>query len=154
MPQMTPSVPYPETPERRQAITEEIRRATGLDDAGLERLVRAFYRRARHDPLIGHLFDHVQNWERHISTITEFWSSVALMSGRYHGQPLRAHIPLGLTPPHFERWLELFEQTARELCSEAGADYLVEKARRIASSLEMGTAVARGELPVRKRPAA
>src|SRR3954447_20828023 len=143
----TASIPFPETAERRAAIAQQIKAATGLDEGTLERLVRAFYDRARRDEVIGDLFQHVQDWDQHIATITTFWSSVALMSGRYHGQPLAAHVPLELASPHFDRWLLLFEQTARELCSQAGADYLMEKARRIAASLEMGVAVSRGELP-------
>lgn len=146
---MEPSVPHPENAERRAAITRDIQAATGLDEATLERLVRTFYATARHDAVIGHLFDGVQDWEKHIAKITAFWSSVALLTGRYHGRPLAAHFPLPLTPSHFIRWLVLFEQTVRMTCSAAGADHLMEKAHRIARSLEMGLAVSRGELPPR-----
>ncbi len=89
----------------------------------------------------------MQDWEKHIAKITAFWSSVGLLTGRYHGQPLAAHFPLPLEPLHFARWLVLFEQTARQVCTPEGADYLMEKAHRIARSLEMGVAVSRGELP-------
>jgi hemoglobin len=119
----------------------------GIDEAVLERLVRAFYERARLDPEIGPKFANVDDWESHIAKIAAFWSSVALTSGRYQGQPMVAHLPLELRGPHFMRWLALFEQTARETCSEAAADYLIAKARRIAASLEMGASSARGELP-------
>jgi hemoglobin len=144
-----PSVPFPENAERRAVITRGIQAATGLDDAILEHLVRSFYATARGDGVIGHLFDHVQDWEKHIAKITAFWSSVALLTGRYHGQPLAAHSPLPLEPTHFARWLVLFEQTARQVCTTEGADYLMEKAHRIARSLEMGVAVSRGALPSR-----
>ncbi len=90
-----------------------------------------------------------KDWEAHIARITIFWSSVALMTGRYHGQPLAAHFQMELQPQHFGRWLALFEVTARQICTPRGADYLMEKARRIAQSLELGSAVRRGELPVR-----
>lgn len=144
-----PSVPFPESPERRAAITSGIQAATGLDEAVLEHLVRTFYATARQDEVIGHLFDGVTDWEKHIAKITTFWSSVGLLTGRYHGQPLAAHSPLPLEPLHFARWLVLFEQTARDTCSPEGADYLMEKAHRIARSLEMGVAVSRGQLPSR-----
>lgn len=147
--------PIPETPERRAALVAEIAARTGLDQAALERLVRAFYAMARQDPLLGPVFAHVTDWEAHIERITAFWSSVALMSGRYHGNPLRAHFPLGLTPEHFERWLVLFERTAEVECTPEGAALLTERARRIAESLRLGIAVQRGELPpVRRRAAA
>lgn len=105
------------------------------------------------DPVIGHLFDDVQDWEAHIARITTFWSSVALMSGRYHGNPMAPHLKLPLEPPHFARWLTLFEQTVRDLCSEAGGDLLLEKARRIAQSLQFGVEAKRGVLPMRQRTA-
>lgn len=145
-----PSNPIPENLERRAAITRDIQMATGLNEVVLERLVRSFYARARRDAVIGHLFEGVQDWDEHITRITNFWSSVALLTGRYHGQPLAAHSPLPLAPPHFARWLALFEQTASELCTQEGADYLMEKAQRIARSIEMGVAASRGELPLRK----
>lgn len=144
-----PSIPFPESAERRAAITSGIHSATGLDEAVLELLVRTFYAAARKDEVIGHLFDGVQDWEKHIAKITTFWSSVGLLTGRYHGQPLAAHFPLPLEPSHFARWLVLFEQTARAVCTPEGADYLMEKAHRIARSLEMGVAASRGELPSR-----
>jgi hemoglobin len=144
-----PSAPIPETPERRAEIMRNIQAATGLDEMVLERLVRRFYHRARRDAVIGHLFDGVQDWERHIAKITLFWSSVALLTGRYHGQPLPPHFRLGVQPLHFKRWLMLFEQTVREECSPAATELLMDKARRIARSMEVGVAVARGELPPR-----
>lgn len=144
-----PSVPFPENAERRAVITSGIRAATGLDEAILENLVRTFYATARQDDVIGHLFDGVAEWEQHITTITMFWSSVGLLTGRYHGQPVAAHFPLPLEPLHFARWLLLFEQTARRVCTPEGADYLIEKAHRIARSLEKGVAVSGGELPSR-----
>ena len=146
-PVTTTSTAFPETPERRAEATRRLIEATGLDDAILERLVRAFYARARRDPEIGAKFDGVHDWEDHIARITRFWSSVALMTGCYHGQPLPPHVRLDLHSPHFARWLALFEATAHEICPVQAVDYLVEKARRIAASLQMGVSVARGERP-------
>ena len=58
---------------------------------------------------------------RDIERLCRFWSSVALMSGRYHGQPMTAHLPLPVDTPHFDRWLEIFTATAREVCPPAAA---------------------------------
>ena len=144
-----PSLAFPETPEHRAALTRDIGAATGLDESTLERLVRRFYAAAREDAVLGPLFARVEEWDAHIAKICAFWSSVALLTGRYHGQPLAAHLPLDLSPPHFARWLALFEATAAEICSSEGVAYLMERARRIARSLETGAAVQRGELPGR-----
>ena len=67
-----------------------------------------------------------------------FWSSVALMSGRYHGQPMAKHLPLPIDARHFDRWLALFENTARELCPPKAADHFLMLAGRIAESLGTG----------------
>ena len=113
--------------------------------------MRAFYAAARGDPLLGPVFGRVADWEPHIARVCAFWSSVARMTGRYHGNPMAAHLPLGLDPAHFARWLALFEATARAECTAEGAEHLIERARRIARGLEMGIAVQRGELPPARR---
>ena len=133
----------------RAAITRDLMASTGLNDAVLERLVRAFYATARQDPVIGHLFDGVHDWETHIARISLFWSSVALLTGRYHGQPFAAHMPLPLEPHHFQRWLTLFEDTARETCPPEAVAHLMDRANRIARSLELGIATTRNQLPAR-----
>jgi hemoglobin len=143
--------PIPESQERRAALAAEITARTGLDEATLERVLRAFYAEARQDDLLGPVFARVGDWEAHIDRIVAFWSSVALMTGRYQGNPMGAHLPLGLEPAHFARWLALFERTVRAGCAPEGAELLIGKARRIAQSLQLGIEVQRGVLP---RPAA
>jgi hemoglobin len=76
----------------------------------------------------------------------QFWSSVALMSGRYHGQPMVKHLPLPVDSGHFDRWLALFEQTAQVVCPPAAAAHFLDRARRIAGSLELGIAAHKGEI--------
>ena len=66
-----------------------------------------------------------------------FWSSVALMTGRYHGSPVAKHVPLPIGSEHFERWLALFRETAHETCPPEGAAHVIERAERIARSLRM-----------------
>ena len=106
-----------------------------------------FYERARADQLIGPIFEsRVKDWDQHLSRMCDFWSSVTLMSGRYHGQPMPVHAALPIEPLHFDRWLQLFAQTAREICPPAAAQYFIERAQRIADSLELGIAARRGEL--------
>jgi hemoglobin len=135
----------------RDLIIADIVARTGIDEAMIDRLVRAFYSRARRDPLIGAIFeDRVQDWEAHLRHMGAFWSSVALMSGRYHGQPMPAHLPLPIDTPHFDRWLEIFAATARDVCPPAAADYFLERAHRIADSLELGIAAQKGEIRMKR----
>jgi len=139
-------------PDGRAAITQDIVRMTGIDEAMIERLVRGFYAEIRTDPLLGPIFaDRISDWEHHIAKLCDFWSSVALLTGRYHGQPMQAHLSLPVGAPHFQHWLRLFEATARRLCPPAAAEHFLERARRIAESLQLGIALRRGsQLPARE----
>jgi hemoglobin len=139
---------------RRAAACAALAARTGLDEVLLGRVVRAFYGTARHDPLLAPAFARVADWEPHIARITDFWSSVALQTGRYHGAPMEAHLPLSLTPAHFARWLEIWEATVTRLCPPEGAALLVDRARRIADSLGHAIAVRAGQLPPVRRAAA
>ena len=111
----------------------------------IERLVRGFYARVRSDAVLAPIFEaRIADWEPHLKQMCAFWSSVALMSGRYHGTPMAKHMRLSVDADHFNRWLELFEETAREICPPAAAAHFGELARRIAASLELGIAGGQG----------
>lgn len=128
-------------------IVADIVARTGIDEPMIERLVRTFYGRARLDPLIGPIFEgKVHDWEGHLGRMCAFWSSVALMSGRYHGQPVVAHLPLPIDTPHFDRWLEMFAEIARDVCPAPAAAHFLERAYRVAESLELGIAAQKGEI--------
>lgn len=132
---------------RRQSVVRRIEAETGIDEPMIARLVDAFYDRVRADPLLGPVFtDRVSDWGPHLQQMRLFWSSVALNSGAYHGRPMPKHLPLPVDARHFDRWLELFEITAAEVCPSAAAAHFIERARRIAESLELGIAGAHGVL--------
>src|SRR3954462_6333472 len=132
-------------PERRERLTAEIMQRTGIDEAMIERLGHGFYAKVRADAVLGPIFDvRIKDWEPHLAQMCAFWSSVALMSGHYHGTPMAKHLPLPVDAEHFDRWLGLFEATAREVCPPEAAQHFVERARRIAESLELGIATHRG----------
>lgn len=134
-----------ESAARRAQIVAEITAATGIDDGMIERLVGTFYARVREDAVLGPVFEaHVTDWDVHLAQMRLFWSSVTLMSGRYHGRPMPKHLNLPVDARHFDHWLRLFEATAREVCPPAAADYFLERARRIASHLEYGVATRHG----------
>jgi len=129
----------------RPAVTADLMRRTGLDDAMLKRLVHGFYDRVRDDPLLGPVFAaRVTDWAPHLEKMVDFWSSVALMTGRYHGTPMPRHLQLPVEAVHFDRWLALFRQTAEEVCPPEGAIWVIERAERIAASIHMNILDARG----------
>ena len=132
---------------RRARITAEIVAQTGIDETMIECLVRRFYAKIREDALLGPIFEaRIQDWEPHLQRMCAFWSSVALMSGRYHGNPMAKHLPLPVDAHHFDRWLDLFSETAREVCPPAAQAHFLERARRIAESLELGIASQQGAI--------
>lgn len=139
-----------ETAARRARITEEITARTGITEELIETLVRRFYRNVREDAVLGPIFEaRIADWEPHLARMTAFWSSVALMSGRYHGRPMDAHLPLPIDARHFDIWLATFERTAHEVCRPEAAAHFIERAGRIAESLEIGIAMRHGVLPSR-----
>ena len=133
--------------ERREQITAEITARTGITEEMIERLVRGFYAKVRADEMLGPIFDaRIKDWEPHLAQMCAFWSSVALMSGRYHGAPMPKHLPLPVDAAHFDHWLALFESTTKEICPPEAQAHFMERARRIAASLELGVAGANGVL--------
>jgi hemoglobin len=137
-----------DTAARRDRITEEITARTGITEEIIDTLVRRFYWNVRKDPVLGPIFEaRITDWELHLARMTAFWSSVALMSGRYHGRPMDAHLPLPIDARHFDIWLGIFEETANEVCQPVAAAHFIERARRIAESLEIGIAMRHGVLP-------
>ncbi|MCA6124123.1 group III truncated hemoglobin [Bradyrhizobium sp. WSM 1704] len=131
--------------ERRDQITAGIVERTGITETMIEQLVHGFYARVRSDPMLAPVFEaRIADWEPHLVQMCAFWSSVALTTGRYHGTPMVKHMKLPVDAAHFDRWLELFEAAAHELCPPVAATHFVERARRIAASLEMGVASGQG----------
>ncbi len=113
--------------------------AQPTDDA-IRHLVDAFYEKVRRDPALGPIFETALHgrWDAHLPKMYDFWSSVMLTSGRYKGNPMATHMRLPPFPPElFNRWLVLFGETARELCTPELAASFESKARRIAESLKL-----------------
>ena len=132
---------------RRAQITAGIIEKTGITEEMIDTLVRRFYTHVRRNEVLGPVFQsRISDWEPHLERMTAFWSSVALMSGRYHGRPMDAHLPLPVDAAHFDIWLEIFEKTAHEVCPPQAAAHFIERAHRIAESLELGIAMRHGVL--------
>lgn len=140
---MTPYDPTHATASVRPEMTARIMAKTGLDDDVLHALVHTFYGRIQDDEMLGPIFAaRITDWSPHLERMVAFWSSVALMTGRYHGHPIPAHTPLPIKDVHFERWLTLFRATAQQICTSAGAKHVIERAERIARSLHIAVAEA------------
>jgi hemoglobin len=111
-----------------------------LDEAGLAVLVDCFYDKIRVDPMLGPVFNGaVHDWDQHKQLLVSFWSSVALRSNSYRGNPMGAHraVP-AIRAEHFEHWLDLWRETTREVLDGESAARMIELAERIGASLRMG----------------
>lgn len=138
--------PHPKAPGIDARVTEAL----------IRNLVHVFYARVRCDPLLGPIFNtRVEDWPAHLDKLCAFWSSVLLMTGRYKGTPMKAHMELpGIAPAHFERWLALFHATAKEVCPRSAAGLFIDRSQRIAQSLQLGIALHRDDAPVQFPPSA
>ena len=120
----------------------------GLDEDLIRQVVFGFYDQVRADVVLAPVFDAViapEAWPRHLETMCDFWSSVLMRTGRYHGRPMPKHLALPeLTDPHFQRWLSLFRTTVRELCPPAIADLFLDRAFNIAQAFRLQLAIRDG----------
>lgn len=110
---------------RRNLLTQDAIERTGITEEMIGELVTRFYGRVREDALLGPVFAIVQNWDEHLAKLKDFWSSVVLMSGRYHGSPMRAHVPLA--------WSAIIS-TAGSICSSRPRARSVRRRRPRSSS--------------------
>lgn len=105
----------------------------------IELLVNAFYERVREDAILGPIFNPaVHDWDEHKATLVKFWSSVALGTREYRGNPMAAHKPHPIAAEHFSHWLALWQNTAEATLGTEKAEVFMGFAQRIAQSLMYG----------------
>jgi hemoglobin len=112
-----------------------------INDETIGKLVSEFYGKVRLDAELGPIFaQHIgDDWVPHLEIISLFWSNVMLADGRYSGNPMGKHMGLKeVQPHHFEIWLGLFRETAQDLFEEPVASRFIERAERIAQSIQIG----------------
>ena len=124
------SAPTPDLTRLRATFTPE----------AIDRLVSTFYQRVRDDALLAPVFaDRITDWPTHLARMNAFWASVLRAEPGYRtdrGSPRELHHALeSVTGAHFERWLDLFERTAREIFEPWAAQNVVGRARRMAVTL-------------------
>lgn len=113
-----------------------------LTQRHIEMLVDRFYDRVRQDRVLGPIFNPaVDDWDEHKRTLVSFWSSVALRSGTYRGNPMAAHRPHPIRAAHFDHWLALWRDTAEAVLAPAHAELFCEYASRIGRSLRYGLGI-------------
>jgi len=115
-------------------------------EAEVAQLVHNFYQNVRKDELLGPIFDrHVKDWDRHLATMVDFWSSALRGTARFRGAPMPKHAAIpGLNAELFKHWLQLFRQTNEALPNTALREKANALADRIAQSLLYGYQMSRG----------
>ena len=119
-------------------------RAMGIDDDLISNLVESFYGRIQNHDVLGPIFaSKIENWEPHLARMKDFWASIAIESGRYHGNPMPKHLAIsGLSAEHFDSWLSLWSDTIDHIISNENAAQLFrERAQRIANSLQIACGI-------------
>jgi hemoglobin len=109
----------------------------------IELLVNTFYEKVKCDDVIRHFFTEVVqvNWEQHLPVMYRFWENIIFHTGAYSGNPMEVHENLHNKCPmqtaHFERWIQLFQQTVDELFEGEQAFRIKQRALSIATVMQI-----------------
>jgi truncated hemoglobin YjbI len=112
------------------------------DRTDVDSLVRAFYRAAFADPLIGPIFTDIAKMDlaHHLPIIGDFWQTVLFGSAVYRRNALRIHQVLNtrvhLGQPEFDRWLSIWKATVDAHFAGPIAERAKLQASRIAGSMQ------------------
>ncbi|WP_419796589.1 MAG: group III truncated hemoglobin [Terasakiella sp.] len=113
----------------------------GVSEEMISTLVHKFYDVIRDDTALGPIFnERITQWDHHLQTMCDFWSSITLKTRRFQGRPMLKHqlIADRTRPDNFARWLELFKQAVEEEIPPHLQMEFLEPAARIAQSLQIG----------------
>ncbi len=108
----------------------------------IEKLLIAFYKKALTDELIGFYFTKVValNLEKHLPIITQFWESILLNTQQYSGNMFQIHQHIhqlsAFKPEHFDRWVQLFQETVTEMFEGNRSELAKQRAASIATIMK------------------
>jgi hemoglobin len=109
------------------------------DEQRIVDLVSLFYERALKNDSLRPVFEAVvTDWKTHHRVVRDFWSRTLLGTNRYRGHPYPIHARLPLNPEHFDIWLKLFRDTAREVLPPDAAERAISRAEHMAESFKAG----------------
>lgn len=113
-------------------------------ETAIDRLVRRFYAKGGQDDLLGPVFRAIPDFDDHLGLIVDFWSRQLLGTERYQGRPFPPHWKLAIEPQHFDRWMVLFAETAREDLPADLAEQAITKAGHMSTAFQAGLFPLRG----------
>lgn len=106
-------------------------------------MVERFYSKIKPDQQVGFIFTDVMKvqWERHIPLLVAFWENALFYTGGYKGNALKKHININKVVPlqkkHFNRWLQLFNETVDERFEGDKATLAKQRAANIADIIQI-----------------
>jgi hemoglobin len=109
-----------------------------IDEASIRRMVHEFYAKARTDAALGPIFESRLSgrWSEHLEKMVDFWATALLHERRYVGNPRATHAMLAdVRGTHFERWLELFDETLHDIFADDVAEVIGRRAQMMARGL-------------------
>ena len=118
------------------------------------RMVNNFYEKVKPDITISYFFSQVAgiDWEKHLPVMYNFWENIIFHVGGYTGNPMKHHIDLHQKSPmkkeHFNRWIELFNETVDELFEGEKAEQAKLRALSIATVMQINIAQLPNQEPV------
>jgi hemoglobin len=71
-------------------------------------------------------------WKEHTELLTKFWTMMTIGEAGYKGNPMMAHIDLGLKSDMFDIWLNLFFKTVDSVYEVSQGDIFKARASNIA----------------------
>jgi len=117
-------------------------------------MVNNFYEKVKPDETIGYFFSQVAgiDWEKHLPVMYNFWENIIFHVGGYTGNPMKHHMDLHQKSPmkkeHFNRWIELFNETVDELFEGEKAEQVKVRALSIATVMQINIAQLPNQEPV------
>lgn len=109
----------------------------------IELLVNSFYDRVKQDDTIGFIFQQIigADWSHHLPIMYNFWDTILFHTATYQGQPIAQHIKVDrqikLEQAHYERWLQLWDETINSLFAGAVAEEAKKRAKLMMDLISM-----------------
>jgi len=101
--------------------------------------VNLFYSKVRIDSVIGPVFAAViinDNWEPHLNRMYSFWNTILFGKQDYRGNPFSKHANLPIRSIHFQRWIDLLNETVDENFTGNKADEVKMRAKKMRTMFE------------------
>lgn len=121
-----------------------------VDNETVKLLVDAFYQKIRQHSELGAIFEDAigltdEEWQPHLKIMYKFWSTLMCKTGdfkgdhlQYKGTPMKKHQDLPTFDERlFDKWLELFHETAQEFHTEDIVAHYIDASSRVAQSLKL-----------------